>query len=141
MSEEEKKPATKTDLARFDDLVKAQNDGADVKILHPVTGEEIGLTINVSGPDSAKVQKATRLYRDELIQMRRTNPSSTDTTLADIKLTARVCNSWKFAADTTIDGKVPEFSLEQAIAVMKRFPFIREQVDAAAGTRAGFSKT
>jgi len=129
------------DLATFDSLTEAQEDGIDVHIEHPGTGEPIGITIRVAGPDSERQRKAYRRLADA--RLRAGRKKVTPESLEDDALTllARSLISWKFAPGVTIGGDVPEFGVDEAKALFLRFPFIREQVDAAAGSRAGFLKT
>ena len=47
---------------------------------------------------------------------------------------------WTFAKDVTIDGKVPKCTPDEVERLLKRFPFIADQIDAVAGNRASFLK-
>ena len=58
------------DIGSFDALTKAQDDGIDVPIVHPVTREPIGLTIRVAGPDSERQRAARRMITNARLQTR-----------------------------------------------------------------------
>lgn len=129
------------DLASLDALTAAQEDGIDVPIEHPVSGDPLGITIRVAGPDSQRQRKAYRRMLDARMRSgkRRIEPEEAEG--ETLLYLARTLIGWTFSSGVTIDGEVPEFSVDAAVSLFRRFPFIREQIDAAAASRAGFSKT
>jgi hypothetical protein len=46
------------DLASLDSAAKAE-DGAELEVLHPISGEKLGIAIRLAGTDSAVHRKAT----------------------------------------------------------------------------------
>lgn len=133
---EEKKPIN---LASFDGLKTAQEEGIDVDIETP-TGEPIGLTIRVAGPDSKRQRNAARKLQEARLRGSKRRLKADDMEKEALELISASVISWKFAPGVTIDGEVPECNLENVKALFDRFPFIREQIDNVASSRAGFSK-
>ncbi|MDF2797514.1 MAG: hypothetical protein K0R85_258 [Devosia sp.] len=127
---------TATDLSAFDGLAQAQEDGIDVPITHPSTGDELGIVIRVAGPDSSRQRKAVQKQIDARLRRRSTQPmTAEEITESSLRTLAHSVISWN---SVVIDGADVPCTYENAIALFQRFPFIREQVDSAAGNRAGF---
>lgn len=129
------------DLATFDSLTEAQEDGIDVHIEHPGTGEPLGITIRVAGPDSERQRKAYRRLGEKRLRAGRKKLTTEEMEEDAFELLARSLISWTFAPGVTIGGEVPAFDVDAAKGLFRRFPWIREQVDMAAGSRAGFLKS
>lgn len=128
-----------TDLAQFADLVQAQDDGIDIPILHPKTGEELGITIRVAGPDSQRQRKARNaIHNERLLKSRNKRPTAAELDADAIRLTAASIISWDGVVE---NGESLELTSENAASVLTRYPFIRDQIDAAVSDRAGFIKS
>ena len=127
------------DLSEFSGLAQAQEDGVDVKIVHPKTGEELGITIKVAGPDSDRQKKARNAINNERLRMSRNKRLTAAELEADaLKVTAASIISWDGVIE---NGEAVALNNENATAILAKYPFIREQLDAAVGDRAGFIKS
>lgn len=127
------------DLSEFSGLAQAQDEGVDVKILHPKTGEELGIAIKVAGPDSDRQKKARNAINNERLRMSRNKRLTAAELEADaLKITAASIISW---AGVIENGVTLELTPENTTAILTRYPFIREQLDSAVGDRAGFIKS
>lgn len=127
------------DLSQFADLTKVQDDGIDVSILHPKTGEELGITIRVAGPDSDRQKKARNAINNERLRMSRNKRLTAAELETDaLKITAASIISWDGVVE---NGEAVPLNAENATAILTRYPFIREQLDTAVGDRAGFIKS
>lgn len=127
------------DLSDLGDLTKAQDDGIDVHISHPKTGEDLGIVIRVAGPDSARQRNA----RAAIINERQSAPANKKLTAGDLesaslRIAAASIISWSGVIE---NGAQVEFSRDAATDLMSRYPFILEQVNSAIGDRAVFIKT
>lgn len=128
-----------TDLSDFAGLSQAQEDGIDVPILHPKTGESLGITIKVAGPDSERQKKARRAVQTERLNMSRNKRPTVPELEADgLIVTVASIISWDGVIE---NGQAVELSAENATAILTKYPFIREQIDSAVGDRAGFMKS
>jgi hypothetical protein len=126
------------DLAELDELKAAQDEGLDVEIFHPVSGEPLGFTITIAGPDSAKQEEARRKQTDARIQRRGVAPMTAEEIKVDaLKFLCGTIIRW---SPFQLDGKPLELTDANALALFQRFPWIAEQVDAKAASRAGFTK-
>ena len=132
------------DLAEMD-TVEGSNKGFDVELFHPKTKEDLGIIIHILGRDSDKFLEVSRAQ-----QKRRLNKMSKfggarspgrvvtpeEVEKDSIELLAECTTGW---SDTLmVDGAKLPFSVENAKAVYRRFPWIREQVDEAMDDRANF---
>lgn len=128
-----------TDLSDFANLAKVQDDGVDVEILHPKTAEPLGMVVRVAGPDSARQKRARSAVNNARLQMSRNKRLTAAELEADgLKVMVASIISWSGVEE---NGQPIEFSTEAATDVLTRFPFIREQIDAVVGDRAGFIAT
>lgn len=125
------------------DTVKGSNDGFDVQIYHPGTNEDLGITIKVLGKDSDKFITVSRgQNKKRMAKMTKGGFRTTAIPVEEIEqdslmLLAACTVGW---VGVVVDGKALDFNEDNAVMVYERFPWIREQVDAAMGDRANFIK-
>lgn len=128
-----------TDLSDFADLIRVQDDGIDVDILHPKTGESLGMTIRVAGPDSERQKKArTAVNNDRLLKSRNKRVTAPELEADQLKVVAASIISWSGVIE---NGKEVELTGETATDILTRYPFILDQINSVVGDRAGFIKT
>lgn len=125
------------DLATLD-TSNAQEEGIDVTILHPKTDEPLGITIRIAGVDSDRAKRARREILDRRIRKRKRSFTAKEIEEDELQQLAAQTISW---SGVIIDGREVPLSADNAIALYKRFPFIKRQVDAEAGDIAGFLKS
>lgn len=125
------------------DTVKGSNDGFNVQIYHPGTNEDLGITIRVLGKDSDKFITVSRgQNKKRMAKMTKGGFRTTAIPVEEIEqdslmLLAACTVGW---VGVVVDGKALDFNEDNAVMVYERFPWIREQVDAAMGDRANFIK-
>jgi orotidine-5'-phosphate decarboxylase len=125
-----------TDLSEFDGAAAAQEAGIDVKIVHPVTGADLGIVVTIVGPDSKRAIAARMRTVNEALKANRLNKATAES-LDDRsrRQLAELCVGW---SGVVVQGETLDFSVDTAISVFRRFPWLQEQVDAAAGDRTAF---
>ena len=122
------------DLAAFDDLVAYQDRGADCVIHHPVTGEPMpDVVFVVAGPDS-DTQRRARLATSDALLAYRDRPSADDQERLALDQLARCVVGWRVKQG----GQDLPFSFTAVVNLLRKFAFIREQVDAFAASRAPY---
>lgn len=122
------------DLAsRFGSLTEKQNEGIDLPIVDPKTGNRLGIVFRVVGPDSDVVKAATAAVVQERTDqhIRKINIERMEEEA--IRLAAASVISWN---DAVIDGM--SYSAANTIKVMQRYAFIREQVAGFSHDRGNF---
>ena len=130
-----KEPSKLNDLAQFDTLAKSQEAGVLVDILHPETLDPLGITMVIAGPDSTRRKMATRKAIDKRLAKRKMRMTAADLEFEGQRALAACVISW---TGVMVEGKVLECTMENAVELFRRFPFIQEQVDAEANDRASF---
>lgn len=134
-----------TDLSTLD-TVKKSNAGFEVPIYNPGTNEDIGFFITVLGKDSDEFQKVSRAQQKKRMDkmskggFRNANVPIESIEADGVQLLAAVTKSWRHGDKPTftLDGQELACTKENAVIVFERFPWIKEQVDAAVGDRANF---
>ena len=127
------------DLGQFDAAIEAMETGIDLPIVG-MDGKPLGLTIRIAGPDSARAQAAREALHQEAVESERMTPlSAAETTAQGTRFLAKLTMGW--SPKVKVDGEGGEeldYSEANAIRVYEKYRFIRQQVDNAAGSRAGF---
>lgn len=126
------------DLNSLSGLSDAQEAGYEVEILHPKTGEPVGIMVKVSGPDSVK-QKAGRsaVVEDRIAKkVRKVTPARAEHEANT--LVAHSIISWSGVVNA---GNAIDYSVANAIKLFEQHTWLREQIQAAADDRANFIKT
>jgi hypothetical protein len=126
------------DLNDLSGLSDAQEAGIDVSITHPKTGEPLGIVIKVVGPDSKKQAKARTAVLNDRVEKKIRKITADRLTEEATSMVANSILSW---SGVEIDGVAVTFSVENAVMVFTRWPFIREQVQSVSDDRANFIKT
>lgn len=126
------------DLAEFDGLAAAQDDGIDVEIKGP-DGKKLGsegFSIRVAGPDSKRFREALRELSAERIDAEDLTELSAEQLEENrVRILAKCVISW---TPVVMGGQALECSEANARQLFERYPFIREQVERRAGRRASF---
>lgn len=124
------------DITSFSRLSESQEEGVNVEILHPGTGEELGVTIVVAGPDSKLAKGAERRMIDGRIKGRKIKKLTADELQVEgLKKLAACVISWDGMLE---NGKSLECNVENVLRVFELCPWIAEQVAETAGDRAAF---
>jgi hypothetical protein len=126
------------DLNDLSGLSDAQEAGIDVSITHPKTGEPLGMVVNVSGPDSKKQAKARTAVLNDRVEKKIRKITAGRLTEEANSMVANSINSW---SGCVIESKTIEYTVDNAVMVFTRWPFIREQVQSVSDDRANFIKT
>lgn len=129
------------DLSKFDGFAKGFDEGIEVEIRHPVTGEKLGLSVRVASYQSERVKKVQRKLANVAMREQRRNPKKAATVdeveekAHDIMVAAII--SW---SGFERDGKPLDCTPENVRAVLSNpdLWFIAEQIDKAAEDQQGF---
>ena len=127
----------KSDLGDFGSLTSLQEAGTEVKITHPGSGEWLGITMMVAGPDSKRQKSATSLIIAERTELKLRKITAARLDDEAVRIAAASIISWTGVVE---NGKVIEYSPSVALGLLTRHPFIREQVSSYANDRANFLK-
>lgn len=128
-----------TDLANLSKIYDRQDEGAELDILHPVTGEPIGLKVTVLGYKGEKMQAVQKAAANERLRNPQRFRSAVVIETHTHEQIAAAVAGWTWAEGVTLKGERPEATKENVLALMKSLPFVVDQVDAFAANMANFS--
>lgn len=114
---------------------------ADIAIQHPVTGEDLGITIQVLSPDSDEYRKAALQLQNENIRYIRKNRGKTTAERISqeaMDLLVAITQGWSGVVE---NGQPVPFSPDNVRRVYTEYPFIKEQVDEFTADRRNFMKS
>ena len=120
------------DLSILDTQARCEQ-GAELELLHPATGQPLGIFITLAGVDSRTHRKALAFLAERRLKKRSISPD--DLRGEDVEVAARCTLGWR---GVRIDGQEVSCSLENSRALFERFPWIREQAVAFIGDRAQY---
>jgi hypothetical protein len=127
------------DLASLDALKSNQDDGVELKIKHPVSGDPIGLTLRVAGYESDAVKKVQRRQANERLRKRASKITAEEIERNAREVVAASVLSWKGDDDFRLDGQpLPECNKDAVDGLLRRFPFIGSQIDDFASDQSNF---
>lgn len=110
------------DLSVFD-LEGDAEKGATLTLRHPVSGDDLDVTISLKGADSSTFQDAVKALK------------GSDPLDRQVALLSAVTTGW----DGVIwEGKALKFSRENAEMIYRKQPWVRSQVDMFISDRANF---
>ena len=120
------------------DIIFAAEKGADMHVLHPVTGEELGIIITLIGTDSETHRKNLRRLTSSRLNRKGRKPMSSEEAEEEaLELLVGGTLGWK-GAPVVVDGVEVSFDRAAAKMLYKRFPWIREQADMFMCDRGNF---
>ena len=126
------------DFATRDVAAKAEQ-GAELEVLDPVTGEPVSAYITLAGADSTIHRKAAANISKRRFNSRkgfRSKDFDVEKMEAESIEILAVCTlSWK---GVTVDGVPLPCSRDNAIKMYTRFPWLREQVEQFIGDRSAY---
>lgn len=126
------------DLSTLETGRKKQDEGVEVPIKLP-DGSNSGMVITVASYESERVKRIAREIGNKALIEQKRNPRKGDSVEAIEERTFAIAIAsivdW---SGLEMDGKPLECTRDNIRMVLEKFPFIAEQIDAAAGDRALF---
>ena len=122
------------DLAKLD-TAKVAEEGAELRVAHPTTGEDLGITITLIGTDSKTFRDISKI-RATMALKKKTREIDLDQNEQDsIELLARCTKGW---SGITENGKEVAFNHENAVDIYTKYLWLREQIDRFMVDRSNF---
>jgi hypothetical protein len=118
------------------DTRRYSEQGRELQLRHPGDGTPIEARVMVRGYDSDAYQRALDAQQQRRLERLPTHRVSVDDIRADaLELSSALLAGW---SNLAIDGQPFEYSPGNAVTLLRRFPWIREQVEGAAADRGKF---
>ena len=122
------------DLAKLD-TAKVAEEGAELRVAHPTTGEDLGIKIVLIGTDSKTFRDISKI-RATMALKKKTREIDLDQNEQDsIELLARCTKGW---SGITENGKDIPFNHENAVELYTKYLWLREQIDRFMADRSNF---
>ena len=122
------------DLAKLD-TAKVAEEGAELRVAHPTTGEDLGITITLIGTDSKTFRDISKSRATASLK-KKTREIDLDQNESDaVELLAKCTKGWP---GITENGKQVAFSYENAVQLYTKYLWLREQIDRFMADRANF---
>lgn len=131
------------DLSKFNGLAKTFDEGVEIEIRHPTTGERTGLKVRVASYQSERVKKVQRRLGNAAIRENKRNPKKVGTVEEiEEKTNEIVAASVIDWSGFELNGKAMDCTPETVLTVLENpdLWFIGEQIDKAADDQAAFVK-
>lgn len=128
-------PENAFDFAARDCAARAEQ-GAEMEVTDPLTGESVGVFITLAGADSSAYRSASNaLVRRRLKNGGRGDFDPDRFRRESIEVLAACTLSWK---GVVVDGKALPCTRENAVTLYTRFPWLREQAETFVADRAAY---
>ena len=122
------------DLAKLD-TAKVAEEGAELHVAHPTTGEDLGITITLIGTDSKTFRDISKSRATASLK-KKTREIDLDQNESDaVELLAKCTKGW---AGITENGKEVAFSHDNAVQLYTKYLWLREQIDRFMADRSNF---
>lgn len=127
-----------TDLGALDTR-RYGEQGREIRLKHPGTGAELAAALHVRGYDSDAYRRVLDAQQQKRLDRLPSHKVTVDEMRADaLELHATLIAGW---SNISMDGEPFEYSEANAVTLLRRFPWIREQVEVAAADRGKFLPT
>ena len=122
------------DLATLD-TSKVAEEGAELLVSHPTTGEDLDIKIVLIGTDSKTFRDISKI-RATMALKKKTREIDLDQNEQDsIELLAKCTKGW---SGITENGKEVAFSYDNAVQIYTKYLWLREQIDRFMADRSNF---
>ena len=122
------------DLAKLD-TAKVAEEGAELRVAHPTTGEDLGIVITLIGTDSKTFRDISKSRATASLK-KKTREIDLDQNESDaVDLLAKCTKGW---TGITENGKEVAFSYDNAVQLYTKYLWLREQIDRFMADRSNF---
>ena len=122
------------DLATLD-TSKVAEDGAELLVAHPTTGEDLGIKITLIGTDSKTFRDISKSRATASLKKKSREIDLDQNEQDSIELLARCTKGW---SGITENGKDIPFGHENAVELYTKYLWLREQIDRFMADRSNF---
>ena len=122
------------DLATLD-TSKVAEEGAELHVAHPATGEDLGIKISLIGMDSKTFRDISKIRATASLKKKSRDIDLDQGEAESIDLLAKCTKGWE---GITEDGIEVPFSYENAVKIYTKYLWLKEQVDRFIVDRSNF---
>ena len=122
------------DLAKLD-TAKVAEEGAELRVAHPTTGEDLGITITLIGTDSKTFRDISKSRATASLKKKSREIDLDQNESESVELLAKCTKGWSCITESGVE--VP-FSYENAVKLYTKYLWLREQIDRFMADRSNF---
>ena len=122
------------DLAKLD-TSKVAEEGAELLVSHPTTGEDLGIQITLIGTDSKTFRDISKSRATASLKKKSREIDLDQNEQDSIELLAKCTKGW---TGITENGKEVAFSYDNAVQLYTKYLWLREQIDRFMADRSNF---
>lgn len=111
-----------------------------VDIKHPVNAEPIGLRITLRPDSDPAVVAARRKWLNERLQ-KGAKITAEKLEAQGLAVIVASISGWDWQGEATFEGQKPEFTASNAERLLKKLPWVKDQLDTELGDAAAFFPT
>ena len=122
------------------DLKDIKPTERQISILHPGTGEDLGITVTVLSINDPEMVKIKRRIQDQRLTLERKGKGFKSDDIEENRdmLTFSAMKGWKWAGKTTFNGDKPEFNRKNVYTVFKELTWFRDQIEEEISDESAF---
>lgn len=111
-----------------------------IEILHPGTGEKLGITVSVISLNDERLNQVRRRIQNKRIDLEKRGKTfkADDIEENEFELFVATMTGWSWEGDNTFNGEKPAFNERNVKAVLKELPWFKDQVREAIGDEKAF---
>ncbi len=121
-------------------VIKPVSEGLPVEIVHPATGEPLGITVRVRSSEEKVVKDVARQFLDKQTKLKARGKDLTtdDYELWRIKTLQTSIISWTWGKDVSWNGKKPDPDIEFLTELVQTATWFAEQIEDVARDTSAF---
>lgn len=123
------------------DISSIQPKSRKIEIIHPTTEEPIGVRFFLLPDTDPKVKKVQRDIQNRQFNKRKGKITAEQIEANNMERLVSAVDGWEWYGEgVNFEGEIPEFTEENVRRVLKKVPFIKEQVMDEFNDREAFYK-
>jgi len=114
-----------------------------IEILHPATGQELGIRVSILSITDPKLKKIKRRVQDERLRLEARGKAFKSEDVEE-NLNAIVFNAmvgWEWYGDVCFNSEKPAFNQRMVKEVFEELPWFKSQIEEAIGDEQAFFQT
>lgn len=122
------------------DLLRLQPSERIIDIIHPGSGEPLGIKVSVVSVGDERTKKVKRRILDEKLRLESRGKSfkSEDFEENTFQILYATMTGWEWSGEIVFDGAKPDFNVKNVRMVFDRLPWFRAQIEEAVADETAF---
>lgn len=111
-----------------------------IEIVHPATGEKLGITVSVLSLNDERMAQIRRKIQNKRIELEKRNKTfkADDLEENELELLVAGITGWSWDGEITYHDEKPVFNEKNVKSVLKELPWFKDQIMEAIGDEKAF---